>query len=290
VLALPDFSIPFSIETDACATGVGAVLMQRGHPIAYMSKALGMQNSKLSIYEKEFLAVIMAIDKWRQYLQRGHFTILTDHKSLCNLSEQQLTSDLQRKAMSKLVGLQFEFKYKRGIENGAADSLSRVGHLMVTHTSSCRPDWIQEVLNSYTNDSAMTILLQELAVQSPNEKGYALENGLITYKGRMVIGDNLALQTKLIVALHSSAVGGHSGIHATYKRLKPLYYWIGMKSVVENFVKQCLLQPLPPPQGPWQEITIDFIEGIPLSDHANTILVVVGPDEIRSLSATTTSL
>lgn len=69
VLALPDFSVPFAVETDACDTGVGAVLMQRGHPIAYMSKALGVMNRKLSIYEKEFLAVIMAIDKWRQYLQ-----------------------------------------------------------------------------------------------------------------------------------------------------------------------------------------------------------------------------
>lgn len=63
VLALPDFSVPFSVEMDDCDTGVGAVLMQRGHPIVYMSKALGVMNRKLSIYEKEFLAVIMAIDK-----------------------------------------------------------------------------------------------------------------------------------------------------------------------------------------------------------------------------------
>jgi hypothetical protein len=73
---------------------VGAVLMQQGHPIAYMSKALGQMNRKLSVYEKEFLAVIMAVDKWCQYLQLGPFTILTDHKSLCNLSDQQLTTDL----------------------------------------------------------------------------------------------------------------------------------------------------------------------------------------------------
>jgi len=290
VLALPDFSVPFSVETDACDTGVAAVLMQRGHPIAYMSKALGIQNSKLSVYEKEFLAVIMAIDKWRQYLQRGHFTIVTDHKSLCNLSEQQLTSELQKKAMSKLGGLQFEFRYKKGVDNGAADSLSRVGHLLEIQTSSCRPDWLQEVLNSYATDPAMTTLLQELAIHSPNGRGYSLENGIIKYHDRMVIGENLALQTKLIAALHNSAIGGHSGMQATYKRIKPLYYWSGMKLAVENFVKQCiicqqakhlhtkpagLLQPLPPPAAPWQEITMDFIEGLPTSDGSNTILVVV---------------
>lgn len=133
VLALPDFSLPFTVETDACATGVGAVLMQQGHPVAYLSKALGVQNSKRSIYEKEFLAVIMAIDRWRSYLQRGPFVILTDHKSLCNLTDQQLGTELQRKAMSKLMGLQFEFRYKKGVDNGAADSLSRVGHRMESH-------------------------------------------------------------------------------------------------------------------------------------------------------------
>jgi hypothetical protein len=138
VLAMPDFKLPFVIETDACDTGVGDVLMQYGHPISYMSKALGVMNRKLSIYEKELMAVMLAVDKWRQYLQRGPFMILTDHKSLCNLIDQQLITDLQRKAMAKLVVLQFQFKYKIGIENTAADSLSRVGHLM--ETSVCRPD------------------------------------------------------------------------------------------------------------------------------------------------------
>lgn len=291
VLALPDFGLPFTIETDACDSGVGAVLMQRGHPIAYMSKALGIMNSKLSIYEKEFLAVIMAIDKWRQYLQIQPFTILTDHKSLVNLCDQQLTSDLQRKAMAKLVGLQFTIKYKKGIDNGAADSLSRVGHVLEAQTiSSCKPDWVQEILNSYATDANASTILQELAVHSPSDKGYALHKGLIYYKDRIFIGENLALQTKIIASLHDSAVGGHSGIQATYKRIKQLYFWTGLKLAVENFVKQCLvcqqakhthtkpaglLQPLPPPTKPWAEITMDFIEGLPLSENANTILVVV---------------
>jgi hypothetical protein len=266
VLALPDFSLPFTVETDARDTGIGAILMQRGHPIAYMSKALGIMNKKLSIYEKEFLAVIMAVDKWRQYLQRGSFTIITDHKSLSNLTDQHLTTELQKKAMSKLVGLEFEIKYRKGADNGAADSLSRVGHLLAAQViSNCTPDWLHEVLNSYSTDSISSSLLQELAVKSPNDKGYHLDKGLIKYKGRLLIGDNLALQTKLIASLHDSVVGGHSGIQATYQRIKQLYYWPGMKLAVENYVRQCsvcqqakhshqkpagLLQPLPPPIAP----------------------------------------
>lgn len=90
VLALPDFAQPFTLETDACSSGVGVVLSQHGQPIAYYSKALGLANQKLSIYEKEFLAIMMCIDKWRSYLSRGPFTIKTDHKSLCHLDDQVL--------------------------------------------------------------------------------------------------------------------------------------------------------------------------------------------------------
>jgi hypothetical protein len=80
---------------------------------------------------------------------------------LSNLNDQQLTSDLQRKAMAKLVGLQFDIKYKKGVENCAADSLSRVGHLLdVQAISVCTLDWLQEVLNSYTNDVASQTLLK----------------------------------------------------------------------------------------------------------------------------------
>lgn len=58
VLAMPDFTIPFCLETDACDTGVGAVLSQKGHPIAYLSKALSPQNQQLSIYEKDRKSVV----------------------------------------------------------------------------------------------------------------------------------------------------------------------------------------------------------------------------------------
>jgi len=64
VLAMPDFSIPFHIETDASGTGIGAVLLQRGHPLAFISKPLSPKNRGLTVYEKEYLAILMAVDAW----------------------------------------------------------------------------------------------------------------------------------------------------------------------------------------------------------------------------------
>lgn len=77
VLAMPNFQLQFTVETDACQDGIGAVLMQQGQPVAFLSKALGDKHKKLSICEKEFLALIMAVERWRPYLQRQEFLIVT---------------------------------------------------------------------------------------------------------------------------------------------------------------------------------------------------------------------
>jgi len=143
VLALPKFQAQFTVETDACIDGIGAVLMQNGQPIACLSKALGEKHKQLSIYEKEFLALIMAVEKWRHYLQRQEFVILTDHRSLAYLSEQHLHSDMQRKAMTRLMGLQFKIKYRKGKENMVADALSRVAHMLaIQAVSVVQPQWV----------------------------------------------------------------------------------------------------------------------------------------------------
>lgn len=75
VVGLPQFDLPFVIETDACDTCIGAALMQLGRPLAFLSKALGKKNMQLSIYEKEFLALVIVVDRWRPYLQQGTFVI-----------------------------------------------------------------------------------------------------------------------------------------------------------------------------------------------------------------------
>jgi hypothetical protein len=144
VLALPDFSKQFVVETDATDIGLGAVLMQDDKPIAFLSKSLSANNKFLSIYEKEFLALIMAVERWRPYLQRQEFVIRTDHKNLAYLNDQSLHSELQRKAMTKMMGLQFKIVYRKGKENAAADALSRLNSLFsIQLCSEVKLVWIQ---------------------------------------------------------------------------------------------------------------------------------------------------
>lgn len=189
------------------------------------------------------------------------------------------------------MGLQFKIVYRQGAENLAADALSQIGHLMTIQAmSSVQPAWMQEVLNSYVTDPLAQQHLTELALSNPDEHGYDLHQGIIRYHGRIWLGANSALQTKLIAALHSSVVGGHSGAQATYVRVKRLFTWQGLKAAVIDFVRQCaicqhakhanshpggLLQPLPIPDGAWRDITMDFVERLPLSEGYDVILVVV---------------
>jgi hypothetical protein len=125
VLSLPNFDQTFEIETDASDRGVGAVLLQNKHPLAFLSKALGPRTSMLSTYEKEALAILMAVDHWRAYLQPAEFIIHTDQKSLIHLEDQRITTPWQQKVMVKLLGLRYRVVYKKGAENSAADTLSR---------------------------------------------------------------------------------------------------------------------------------------------------------------------
>jgi hypothetical protein len=71
VLSLPDFTKTFVIETDTYVVGVGAVLMQEGHPLAFLSKALGPKSQGLSTYEKEYMVILLAVQQWRPYLRQA---------------------------------------------------------------------------------------------------------------------------------------------------------------------------------------------------------------------------
>lgn len=292
VLALPNFSLPFMIDTDACNVGIGAVLSQQGHPVAYVSRALGPRNRTLSVYEKEYLAILLAVQQWRSYLQLGEFIIRTDHKSLTHLTDQRLHTDWQQKALTKMMGLQYKVQYKKGIHNGAADALSRrpTSDSQVFSVTTVQPSWLSTVLASYTADPFAQKMLQQLVLDPASADSYTLDHGILCHKGRIWVGNDLQLQKQIVSAFHDSPQGGHSGFPVTYRRLISLFSWPAMKRMIREYVRCCricqqakperlppagLLQPLPVPSEPWEVATMDFIDGLPRSRNFNCILVVV---------------
>lgn len=92
------------------------------------------------------MAIIMAVDEWRSYLQHQEFIVRTDHKTLLHLTEQRITTKLQQKALLKLMDLQFKIQYNQGINNQAVDSLSCcVGNEGVMAIAMSTPDWLDRV-------------------------------------------------------------------------------------------------------------------------------------------------
>ena len=113
------------MECDASGNGIGAVLMQEGRPIAFESRPIKGKNLHKPIYEKEMLAILHALKKWRPYLMGRHFKVKTDYDSLKYFLEQRLSSEEQQKWVTKMLGYDFEIIYKKGKQNVVADALSR---------------------------------------------------------------------------------------------------------------------------------------------------------------------
>lgn len=224
VLAIPNFSKPFAIETDTCHTGVGAVLLQSGHPLAFISKPLGLKTRGLSTYEKEYLAIIIAVDTWRSYLQLAEFIIFTDQKILIHLNEQRLNTVWQQKVFTKLLGLQYRVVYKKGVDNSVADALPRRSHAteLISSISVVTPQRSADIIAGYKDDQYTSDMLAKLATDSTSVPHVSIHDVLLKYKDRIWIGTDATLQHQLI-KMYSSPMGGHSSIPATVKRVQSLF-------------------------------------------------------------------
>ncbi|KAI5316983.1 hypothetical protein L3X38_036690 [Prunus dulcis] len=286
VLALPDFNNLFIVECDASGSGIGGVLMQEKRPIAFFSHALQGKTLFLSTYEKEMMALVFAVQKWRPYLLGRKFVVRTDQRSLRHLWEQKITTTAQEKWLVKLMGYDFTIEYKKGKENLVADALSRRNASGVAAISTPVPNWLDPIKDEVQSNQTMQELVDKCE-QGEAVGPWEFKDGILYFKNKIYLMSDSSLIPVIVEEMHSST---HEGYHKTLQRARSVFYWQGMRSSIREFIKQCdtcqrnkgentkpagLLQPLPIPLQVWTDISMDFIDGLPKSNGKTTIFVIV---------------
>ncbi|XP_021764724.1 uncharacterized protein LOC110729300, partial [Chenopodium quinoa] len=132
ILALPDFSKPFEVECDASGKGIGAVLIQGGRPIAYFSEKMSQGKLNYSTYDKEFYAMVRALEHWSHYLRPQPFILHSDHESLRFIHGQKKLNARHAKWVEFLQTFNFSSKYKRHEAHGGG----LAGHFAYNRTPS----------------------------------------------------------------------------------------------------------------------------------------------------------
>lgn len=135
----------------------------------------------------------------------------------------------------------------------------------------------------------MIRLHNQFAAQELNQD-YSLRNGILYFRGRIVISSTSALIPRLLHEAHTTPIADHGGVKRTLVRLATTFFWPNMRAVVEEYVASCLVcqqtkystqppaglfQPLPTPSQVWEDLMTDFITGLPSSRHFTAILVVM---------------
>ena len=284
VLRLPNFSQQFVVECDVCGDGLGAILSQNNQQIAYYSEALKGKSTLPSTYDNEMLAVVKAVRKWRSYLLGRSFVIKTDHRSLKYLLEQRLTTPSQARWLPKIMGFDYTIQYRKGKENQGADALSRVAAFQFHALSLPIADWWKTLQQEVLQQPYYNCLLTNQSLNCVQRDGIWMQSG------RVLLSPTSSLLPVVLADGHSSPSGGHFGYLKTLTRISAGFVWPGIRTSVKCFIwdyevcQRCkhetlrpagLLQPLPIPQHIWTDISMDFVEGLPLSQGYNVIMVVV---------------
>lgn len=284
VLSLPDFDQPFVLECDASSDGIGAVLMQNKHPIVYESRKLNKLEKLYSIYDKEMLAIMHALTKFRQNLVGSRFVVKTDHNSLRYFLGQKDLNDRQQKWISKIQAYDFEIEYVKGKNNVVADALSRRPE--INALSVIIADWKSLLLVEYSMDSFACNVIDG----NTEDDKYKVVNDVIYYKDRIFLTSGSKWKERILQSVHDVPLVGHPDYFKTYRQIRERFTWKGVKNDVLCYVKECitcqqnkaehtylagLLQPLPISEQKWESITMDFITGLPRSQGKDCIFVVV---------------
>lgn len=166
------------------------------------------------------MAIVLAVQKWKHYLLGQHFIVCTDRRSLKYLLEQHIIPAEFQRRVTKLMGYEFDIKYRPGLENRATDALSRISS-PVELSALTIPEMldVQKISAQVDGDPLLSKLKQELQANPDSHPRYSLEQGRLLFKGRSVLPRSSSMIPAVLSEFHSSLLGGHLVFLRTYKRL-----------------------------------------------------------------------
>ena len=304
-LAMFDPALQLVLTTDASDVGCGACVTQvnaSGHlrVISYASKTFTGAERNYSVVEKEALACVWAMEKFRHYLWGRRFTLRTDHQALCAIYGPKGSNRVGRRVArweARLLEYAFDVEYIRSEKNVVADGLSR---LPVEESWWPDDDSIQiaaltaAAAISEAEFEAASAADQRLGAVREHVRGgwpsrrrdvdpaaagfYQVRHELSSHGSLLFRGDRLVVPEVLRRRVLDNAHGCHQGVVRTKQRLRERFWWPRLDKEVEDLLKNCdvcsqhdahvrrekpPLQPIPLPDGPWQRLMIDAIGPMP---------------------------
>ena len=265
ILALPDGESEFELYTDASTNGLGCVLMQNRHVIAYASWQQKTHEINYPTHDMELAAIVFALKIWRHYLYGTNFKVLSDHKSLKYIFTQRELNMRQRRWLELISDYDLEIRYHEGKANVVADALSRkavhslcntlarvrlreeieemgveiVDHGVVASMMEVTFDLFEEIRMKRNNDTHL-IENASLVVETPDQHFGIHEDGSLRYDYRWCVPNNSDLRTRILREAQSSYFPIHPGTDKMYQDLRRTFWWHGMKKDIANFVAKCL--------------------------------------------------
>lgn len=199
----------------------------------------------------------------------------------------------QQMYLARLMGYDYTIMYRSGSSNKAVDAFSRLPESSSTNlmflSVPCLT-FLQELRQQLNQNNEFVQLRQSILDQPDVHQDFSVTNDLILHKGRIWLPQALPFTSTLLSEYHFTPTGGHMGIAKTLARLTENFYWKGIRQDVERFIASCvdcqhtkyetrkpagLLCPLPIPLRPWEDLSLDFITGLPVFQGHTVILVVL---------------
>jgi transposase InsO family protein len=247
-LVHPDAEAELSLATDASSSHVGAVLQQRTRsgwaPLAYYSKKLFSAQRNYSTFDRELLAVFMALHHFRFFLEGRMFVVFTDHKPLVS-ALQRITppaSARQQRQLAYVAEFEARLVHTPGAENVVADVLSRPPVSGFTCMAVDTPELVEGIdfhqmalLQSTCPDVQKLRSSSLLQISSSPVQEQVLFGDVSTGVFRPLVPR--AMRRAVFDKLH---VAMHPGVRASRRLVAARFLWPAMNSEVAEWARSCL--------------------------------------------------